>query len=415
MGRGEEGETGEGRTVFAEAEVVRLAAGSRHTCAVTAVGGVKCWGDNSWGQLGDGTNDGPRTTPVDVVGLDSGVVAITAGYTHTCALMSAGTVKCWGDHRAGRLGIETKVFSSYAPVEVPLPEGRVTSISAGYRHTCAVVSGSVVCWGGGNEFGELGRSQPDLVAAEPGLVEDLGGIAVSVSAGRYFTCAALALGEAKCWGLNAHGQIGGGILVSGRIGDGSLESGNLVLEPTDVVDEDGGVLSNVRMALAGDYAHACALTANGTVLCWGSSVWCEVGDGQCGEGRYYTSVAVIPTGLESGAIGLAVGGTQRQGGHSCAIDSAGDVYCWGRGYEGQLGDGRDTSDGNCCGSDRPVAVVGLEAPATEIASGGRHNCAILENKDILCWGDNEYGQLGAFDLAESAVPVSIAGFGNSDR
>ncbi|MCH8010167.1 MAG: hypothetical protein IIC91_15045 [Chloroflexi bacterium] len=409
--RGGDEATGDGQPIFADIEAVRLAAGRRHTCAVTPVGGVKCWGDNSFGQLGDGTDEGPRTTPVDVVGLDSGVAAVTAGYSHTCALMSAGTVKCWGFSRAGRFSVDTKISSSYTPVDVTLPEGPVTSLSAGYRHTCAVISGRVFCWGG-NDYGQLGRGTTDT-GLDPGRVEDLNGIAVSVSAGRYFTCAALASGEAKCWGQNAHGQIGGGILVSGRIG--SLELGNAVLDPTVVVDENGGALANVRMVVAGDYAHACALTANGAVLCWGSSVWCEVGDGQCGEGRYYTSVAVKPTGLESGVIGLAVGGTQGQGGHSCAIDSSGRVFCWGRGYEGQLGDGRDTSDGNCkCVPPGPVAVVGLDAPAIEIASGGRHNCAILENEEIVCWGDNEFGQLGAFDLAESAIPVSITGFGNSD-
>ena len=401
---GDEAGSGDGQLIFAEIEAVRLAAGRRHTCAVSAVGGVKCWGDNSFGQLGDGTDEGPRTTPVDVVGLDSDVVAVTAGYSHTCALMSVGTVKCWGFSRAGRFSSDTRISSNFTPVDVTLPEGLVTSLSAGYRHTCAVVSGLVFCWGG-NDYGQLGRGTTDT-GLDPGRVEDLNGIAVSVSAGRYHTCAVLASGRAECWGQNWEGQVGDG--------DVDYATKTIVLKPTDVIDESGDALTNVRGVVAGDYAHSCAMTLGGAVLCWGSKIWCEVGDGRCGEGIYRSSVAVNAVGLESGVIGLAAGGTQGQGGHSCAIDSSGNVYCWGRGYEGQLGDGRDTSEGNCCGTDRPVAVVGLEAPAIEIASGGRHNCAILENEEIVCWGDNEFGQLGAFDLAESAIPVTIAGFGNTD-
>lgn len=392
--RGEDEELG-----FAEAEAVHLAAGRRHTCAVSTVGAVACWGDNTSGQLGDGTNEGPRTVPVDVVGLDSDVVAVTAGYSHTCALMSAGTVKCWGSNSAGRLGIDSNILNTYTPVEVPLPSGRVTSISAGYAHTCAVTSGNVVCWGN-NSNGELGRGTTEN-DPEPRRAKALGGIAVAVSAGRFHTCAALASGRAKCWGQNWEGQVGDG--------DNDYVTKTLVLKPTNVIDENGAVLTGVRMVVAGDYAHSCALTLSGAVLCWGSQVWCELGNGHCGEGIYRSSVAQNAVGLESGVIGLAAGGAQRQGGHSCAIDSSGAAYCWGRGYEGQLGDGRAVS-GTCRGTDRPVAVVGLEAPAKEIASGGRHNCAILENGAIVCWGDNEYGQLGSLSATESVVPVNIAGF-----
>ena len=406
-------------TVFSEPEAVRLAAGRRHTCVVTPLGGVKCWGDNSFGQLGDETHDGPRTTPVDVVGLSSGVVAVTAGYSHTCALMSEGTVRCWGDNRDGRLGIDTKIFSSYTPVEVPLP-GRVSSISAGYAHTCAIVTGSVNCWGS-NSYGKLGRA--DTEDRAPGWVDDLQGVAVGVSAGRDHTCVALARGAAACWGRNFEGQVGDGtrdLRADGvrdfevQVGDGTVDLRTVARKPSVVVDEDKSPLSNVRTVVAGDYAHSCALTLSGGVLCWGSKEWCEVGDGVCGEGHYRSTVAVDAVGLESGVIDLSAGGTQGQGGHSCAIDSAGAVYCWGRGYEGQLGDGRAVS-GNCCGTDRPVAVVGLEAPAKEIASGGRHNCAILENEDVVCWGDNEYGQLGSLPAAESVVPVKVAAFGDSSQ
>jgi alpha-tubulin suppressor-like RCC1 family protein len=134
--------------------VIGISAGGRHTCALTNEGGMKCWGLNASGQIGDGTTI-MRNTPVDVIGLNSGVIDISAGNQHTCALTNEGKVKCWGLNFAGQLG-DGSYIDRYTPVDVIGLIGENKWISAGYEFTCAINGLSeALCWGK-NEFGNLG-------------------------------------------------------------------------------------------------------------------------------------------------------------------------------------------------------------------------------------------------------------------
>jgi alpha-tubulin suppressor-like RCC1 family protein len=207
------------------ADIVAVSAGNAHTCALTTGGGVKCWGSNQFGRLGDGTTTG-RTTPVDVSGLTTGVAAIAAGHSHTCALLTTGGVKCWGYNFSGQLGDGTTTDRS-TPVDVCADAaceaslGSVAAISAGFNHTCAVTTaGGVKCWGynGSGELGDGGAcgstcTTPVDVCATFPCATSLSGIA-DISAANSYTCALTTGGGVKCWGSNSQGSLGHGGTLS---------------------------------------------------------------------------------------------------------------------------------------------------------------------------------------------------------
>jgi alpha-tubulin suppressor-like RCC1 family protein len=359
------------------AQAAAISAGALHTCILTDAGGVKCWGDNAYGQLGDGTAVSSRT-PVDVVGLEGGVAAVAAQGIHTCALTDAGTVKCWGHNGGGRLGNGTGV-ARWTAVDVCAdaactePLSGIASIAPGGGfHTCVVMEdGGVKCWGLNNN-GALGdgtgadSDTPVDVLEAPGG-PPLTGVVAAVS-GSLYTCALKGSGDVVCWGRNGHGQLG----------DGTFSD-----RPTPV--QVSG-LADVAL-LGGGGGHVCARSAAGGAMCWGTNIEGELGDGTTVDRS--TPVPVI--GLGSGVVLLSHG----VAGHTCAVMDGGGLKCWGFNFAGQVD--RNSGVVNAPNVTSPIDVPGLDHGVADVATGIFHTCALMTAGNVTCWGSDHYGQLGDAD------------------
>ncbi len=276
--------------------VVQVAPGTSHTCARLANGTVQCWGDNSKGQLGNGTYRFSET-PVMVSGIDD-AVALTAGARHTCALLAGGSLKCWGDNNYGQVGGGSA--GRFTPVTVAGVADAI-SVAAGEQHTCAALgSGEVRCWGD-NYFGELGNGGPGGVYNSPVAVVGIA-TATAVTGGGDHSCASLADGSVKCWGWN----------ISGQFGDGSTTTART---PVAVVGIDSAIA-----VTAGGY-HTCALLDGGAVQCWGSAYDSQLGNGMSSGG------STVPVSVIGIATATAVAAGQY---HTCAALAGGGAKCWGR-------------------------------------------------------------------------------------
>ena len=214
-------------------DVVSVDAGVRHTCALTVTGGVRCWGWNKSGQIGDGTTR-RRLKPTRVSGLSSGIVAIATGADHSCAVTEDGAVKCWGNS----LGIGTAQDQS-EPVDIPGLASGVVAITAGGVHTCALTdAGAALCWGK-NYYGQLGDGT-DEDRSDPTPVSGLDSGVASITAGRSHTCAVTSGGRGYCWGYGRLGRLGTG-------------SGKNEFEPVRV-----GKLGTDAAFISGGGDHTCA-------------------------------------------------------------------------------------------------------------------------------------------------------------
>lgn len=356
-----------------------VAAGSAHSCALTAAGGVECWGWNQYGQLGDGTTQ-DRHSPVAVAGLSNGVVAISVGDVHSCALTVAGAVKCWGSNDRNQLGDGTSTRRS-TPVAVSSLSSGVVAISAGGSHSCATTAtGGVKCWGF-NTSGQLG----DGTTADrkrPVAVSGLSSGVVAIATGAVHSCALTSSFAVKCWGGNYRGQLGDGTATARST-------------PAPVASLSSGVA-----AIAAGGGHSCAVTHAGAARCWGSNDFGELGDGTTTERRRPVAVS----GLSSGVVAITA-----SFGHSCISTREGAAKCWGWNLFGQLGDGTATNRSS------PVAVSGLSRGVVAIRAGNTHSCALTLGGGARCWGLNGSGAIGDGTTTGRLVPTPVSGFAGLAR
>lgn len=388
--------------------ISRIVAGGNHTCALTGEGRVRCWGANTYGQLGYGNTfnvgDSPTNLPfhagdVPLPPLDP-VTQLAAGFGHTCALLRSGLVVCWGANYSGQLGYgHTNGLGDGEPVTsfgyVTLG-GLATHIAAGGDHTCAILqSGALRCWGD-NTFGQLGRGNTDNVGddetvASAGNVSLGAGVVVrDVALGAYHSCAILGTGDLRCWGVNTTGHLGYGHTES--IGD------NESLNELSSISLTGAV----RKVVAGFY-YTCALLMNGTLRCWGDNSSEQLGQyvgGHFNE-RWGDQPNELPSSLPHD-IAIAASITEVAAGYShvCAQSADGQLRCWGNAHSGQLGDGGIYDHLPT----PPTAGVDLDGvSAYRFTAGSDHTCALRSNGTVRCWGNGASGKLGRGSTASSAT------------
>jgi alpha-tubulin suppressor-like RCC1 family protein len=362
------------------ASVASLALGYDHACALLA-GTVRCWGRSDY--FGPGL--GMSTTPVPIPGL-MGVLQITAGNNHTCAILADRSVSCWGQNSFGQLGDGTTDRRT-SPTSVPHLTG-VAAISAGSIHTCALrTDGTVWCWGY-NPLGTLGdgttldRLSPVIV---PGLTE-----VVELSAGNRHTCVRLRTGAIECWGDNAYGQLG-----RSTMGICSESGVSHTCAPTP--DPVPGLTDVVELSARGN--HSCVRTRIGAIQCWGLNSLGQLGrdTGTCRVGTQD-----IPCGPSPAPVGSLANAAQvvNRDGHTCVRLTDGALQCWGSNSYGGLGDGttmRRTT---------PSSVISIST-ATQLAVGVEFSCAVLVDGGLRCWGWNQNGKIGDGTTVNRTVPTSV--------
>lgn len=349
-----------------------LSLGLAHTCVRRVDRHVYCWGDNTRGQLGNGSLISRATPAAEIVIPDA--TQVSAGDWHTCVLRVGGTVNCWGANEAGQLGNGTR-RDQWIPRDDGLLHGART-VSVGNAYSCAVGGdGGVICWGY-NRYGFLGYGTADDVLTPGRSIDGVMDVA-QLSCGPHHMCAQIA-GNAWCWGQD---------------GDGALGRGHAV--PSSAIPDVVEGLDNVQELGTGD-GHTCARLGDGTVWCWGDNSSGQLGSDMPGDSRR----PVLVTGLRN-IIQLTVAPGQS---FSCALDREYTPWCWGNNDRGQLGRGFVGPSG-VPGS--PARVIGGRTLSL-LRAGGQRACGILTNRrQIVCWGWNESGTFGATTPAMSATPVVV--------
>lgn len=306
--------------------VVQLSAGYEHVCARTGTGEVYCWGDDTFGQLGNGKTSSAEATPVkaNILGV---ALDVAAGGNGTCVALQSGEVQCWGQDWWRILGRSSTNGPEPNPTLIPGVTGAV-QVDTGGSHACAITdSGAVWCWGD-NWWGQVGQSPVSWglpPAAVPGVT------ATDVVLGTNHTCAVTKGGSGAivCWGKNVEGELGGGSTEddSGK----PLPVASPPKPPFAAISAAG---DDTSLAQKGS---TCAIGDDGSgstaLYCWGANNDGRLGDGET-SGAQRTPVRIAlpaspPTAVDAGPK------------HGCAI-AGGAVYCWGRNDRGQLGNGRTT-------------------------------------------------------------------------
>ncbi len=345
----------------------RVALGDSHTCAITNVNKIWCWGDNSSYQLGVGSGGSvpaDSAVPIETIPMAGGRIAKTlaAGSVHTCALATDGTVWCWGGNGQGQGGSAAGNLGQPTQVAIAAP---ATMIAAGGNSTCAVLSDNrVQCWGK-NQYGQLGINTDGTTETSPQFVSHIPNwfTVAHIEMGANHTCATSVAGAAWCWGYYLDGRLG------------TSQSSNVVVPAAT------SSLGGTALTISAGGAHTCAVLANGTLTCFGKN-----NNGQIGQS--------LSTVASSTSIAVALSGTANATSlgfdFTCAAMSSGGVECFGANGYGQLATG-STSVRQLNAS----SVNGINGTVSDVVAGSYHACAVFTSGELKCWGRNDIGQTGS--------------------
>jgi alpha-tubulin suppressor-like RCC1 family protein len=381
---------------------IDLALGDQSSCLRWSDGRVSCWGDDCYGEIGDGgesdCTDGPQYSATPRLVLEStggapfgDVVALSAGHHHVCALRRDGSVWCWGDNDQGELGNDSLDARSTVPVQVVTDSGDalsgIVAIAAGSDHSCGLDSaGNVFCWGD-NSYQQLGvtgissRNVAARIASGTGFE--------NLAAGGWHSCASrfdvdVEADRLYCWGRGTSGQLGSGA---------TMDSDAPLLVFYESEPETG--LAPTVFGLG--EAFSCSATAEPAVYCWGSNTGHALGDElspTTADGMNTATARQISVVVPVDHSRVAAGGA-----FACARTVDATVFCWGANNVGQLGLGYI--------SEIPVGPTNLVLDSLDIEAGYDHACSLTSTGAILCWGANLAGQLGTGDTVQTPTPTEV--------
>jgi alpha-tubulin suppressor-like RCC1 family protein len=420
-GRNWNGGVGDGTTTTTHVPVqvgtaydwTRVDAGAEHTCGIRNPGTLWCWGWNNQGQIGDGTMGTNRLSPVQI-GSGSDWTNVSAGYQHTCGLRAPGTLWCWGDETEGKVGNGSIVGNELSPLQIGVDTNWASISVAGFNHSCAIkTTGTLWCWGD-NSSGQLGdgtwtqRTSPTQVGTDTNWLRS--------AAEDGFSCAVKTTGTLWCWGNNWDGRLGDGTTNSrntpGQVGVATdwaqvmtRRTGGCAVKLTGTLwcwgqnslgeVGDGTTttrLSPVQVGVANNWAEVrgrdetvCGRRTTGLVECWGTSR-----SGMAGNN--FSTTRPTPVQITGTSWTQVANSSYNQ---VCAIRNDGTLWCWGA--------------NGCCSDQFVPTQVGVAADWTAIALGEGHACGIRAPGTMWCWGANWAGQLGdgTNDYRSSPVQVGV--------
>jgi alpha-tubulin suppressor-like RCC1 family protein len=372
------------------------------TCAILTDASIKCWGDNNYGQVGDGSVSTSRYVATNV-SMPSGKQGRSLSHgsqaNHLCAIMTDGSLYCWGYNYYGQIGDGTTCTSSSylngcngqtgrsSPVEVSLPTGRtVTAVSTGVYHTCAILDdGSVWCWGY-NDKGQLGvgnMSSGTWAYSPSQTLLPTGRTATAIASGENHNCAVLDDNSMVCWGEGEHYRLGNTNSQTDRS------------SPTYVTGSDGSVSALQFSSVAAGKRHTCSITTDNDMYCWGYDAQEQLGNVNTGQ---WASNSPLPVNLPAAreAMGIIAGDY-----HTCAILDDESMYCWGYDNDNRLNTEYNCGSGDytngCDAEDRDIPAPAIPPSGRSIVAafaGSQHTCVLIDNGGLYCFGTNQEGQLG---------------------